>query len=113
MAMTSEDVAELVRTQIAGRDSSAEWYGLVLDQCLIQPAKIEVIDRQAKDGKFVDSMASVWLILEERPREKNGYKIVFSERRGMFGLATSGFPTDRFPVLCGFYGDFPTTLESM
>ncbi len=43
----------------------------------------------------------------------SGYKIVFDEGRGSYGLATPGFPEDKYPVLYGFYGDFWTTFTAM
>ena len=111
--MIADEVRQLVAAQIGARDLSANWHGLVLDDCLVPPTKIDAIDRSVENGKLVDRIESVWLVLEESPSDEKGYKIVFSEGRGIFGLAGPGFPTDRHPVLCGFYGDFPTTLESM
>jgi len=72
-----------------------------------------VIERSVFDGKLKDSIEPVWLVLEESPITKDGYKVVFSERRVKFGLASPGFPTDQLPVLCGWYGDFPRALASM
>ena len=77
------------------------------------PTRIHVIHRSVLKGKIKDSTETVWLVLEERPVERDGYKIIFNEQRGLFGLASSGCPNDPFPVLCGYYGDFPTTLASM
>jgi hypothetical protein len=66
-----------------------------------------------RNGKIKDSTEMVWLVLEEDPGKPDGYKIVFNEAIGKFGLISSGFSTDPFPVLCGYYGDFPATLAGM
>jgi hypothetical protein len=79
----------------------------------VQPATIQIINRIVENGRIKDSLETRWLILEEKPREKVGYKVVFSEHRGEFGLGSVGSETDQHPVPCGFYGDFPTTLESL
>jgi hypothetical protein len=111
--MDSDDVASLVRNQIAGRISLPNSHGVDLSLCLVSPTAIRVIHRSVRDGRLEDAVEKVWLVLEENPLKKDGYKIVFNEQRGMFGLASNGFETDRYPILCGYYGDFPTTLESM
>ena len=111
--MNSNEVMHLVRRQIAGRSSLPNSHGVVLGNCLVRPTRIKVINRIVQEGKIRDSVETVWLVLEENPHEKDGYKVVFSEQQGMFGLASVGFETDQHPVLCGFYGDFPTTLSSM
>jgi len=59
-------------------------------------------------------MIEVWLVLEDRPREKGGYRIIFDDDdQQIFGLASPGFPSDAYPVLIGFYGDFWTTFKGM
>jgi hypothetical protein len=111
--MNSEDVSGLVLGQIAGRESLPNYHGVDLSRCLVPPRRMQVINRSVRNGVCEDSTETAWLVLEEEPGRKNGYKIVFSEQIGMFGLATRGFESDAHPVLCGYYGDFPTTLEAM
>jgi hypothetical protein len=111
--MNADDVSRLVTKQIAGRSSLPNLHGVDMSRCHLTPRPIQVIDRSVLNGKLKDSQEQVWLVLEERPTEKDGYKIVFSERRGAFGLASPGFATDQHPILCGWYGDFPTTLAAM
>ena len=53
----------------------------------------------------------LWLVLEEIPEDKTGYKVVFDEKSCIFGLATSGF--HELDVFLGFYGTFLNTLEGM
>lgn len=66
-----------------------------------------------KKGCVRDQVIEAWLVLEEDPINRDAYKIVFDERSGLFGLASQGSPSDPYPVLCGLYGDFLNTLESM
>ena len=80
---------------------------------MTKPAQITVTHREVLGATIRDSSETVWLVLEQRPAEKDGYKIIFNEERGIFGLAYGGLPDDQFPVLCGYYGDFPETLASM
>jgi hypothetical protein len=111
--MNAADVSQVIKDQVGGRESPPNLHGVDLRRCLTTPILINVIHRRVKKGKIQDSTETVWLVLEERPTQKDGYKIIFNEERGMFGLASTGFPNDPFPVLCGYYGDFPTTLASM
>ena len=53
----------------------------------------------------------MWLVLEENPRTRGGYKIVFDEQRREFGLATR--EQSGRDVLLGFYGTFMETLDAM
>ena len=59
------------------------------------------------------SCAGRALVREENPCQNDYYMIVFSEERAMFGSASVGFASDQHPVVCGYYGDFPTTLANM
>jgi hypothetical protein len=55
-------------------------------------------------------IVQLWLVLEERPDDKDGYKIVYDPSDNEFGLATPG---TELPVLISFYGSFVETLEGM
>lgn len=109
-SMNAVDVSRLIKEQIGTVDSLPNSHGVDLRRCLTTPTIIKVVHR---DVLKKDITETVWLVLEERPVEKDGYFIIFNEERGLFGLAAPGFPSDPFPVLCGYYGDFPTTLGSM
>jgi hypothetical protein len=111
--MSPNDVTELVRTQIAGGKSLPNPHRVDLDRCLVWPTRIQVINRSVRDGRLEDVIETVWLVLEEGCSGKDGYRIVFNAQMAMFGLASPGFESDRHLILCGYYGDFPTTLESM
>jgi len=103
----------MIEDQVGTSESLPNSHGIDLRRCLTTPAVIKITHRRVLNGKSQDSTETVWLVLAERPAEKDGYKIIFNEARGLFGLASQGFPNDQFPVLCGYYGDFPTTLASM
>jgi hypothetical protein len=111
--MESAAVSSLIREQIGGSESLPNSHGIDIRQCLTTPTLIKVIHSKVKNGQIEESIETVWLVLEEDPVAKDGYKIVFNEERGSFGLASVGFANDSYLILCGYYGDFPTTLASM
>jgi hypothetical protein len=111
--MTADEVKQLIEDQVAGRSTGTQAHGVDLRLCLVSPTLIQVISRAVDNGKIQDAVEQVWLVLEEKPLERDGYKIVFDEKMGMFGLASKGFTHDAHPVLCGLYGDFMTTLDAM
>ena len=111
--MTSREVESKVKAEIAGRWDETNAHGVDLRVSLMKPEKIRVINRSVAHGKVMDEVIECWLILEEDIKECSGYKIVFDESRGSFGLASAGFRKDRYPGLCGFYGDFWTTFHAM
>jgi hypothetical protein len=111
--MNAVDVSQIIKDQVGSSESLPTSHGIDLRRCLTKPTLIKITHRRVLRGKIRDSTETVWLVLEERPAEKDGYKIIFNVEQGIFGLASPGFPEDPFPVLCGYYGDFPTTLASM
>lgn len=110
--MTPEQVAAYVKMQIGGQWAESNAHGIDLRKCLVTPRKLKMINRIIKDGQISDSIVDVWLVLEEIPGE-NGYSIFFNEEDKELGLASKGFPEDPYPVICGYYGDFWTTLKGM
>jgi hypothetical protein len=111
--MTDREVAEIVRQEIGDNWDGSNDQGVDLARSVVSPTRINVIDREVRRGTNQDRVISVWLVLEERIKERDGYKIVFDEASRRFGLVSSGFSSDRHPVLCGWYGDFATTFEAM
>ncbi len=67
--------------------------------------------RTVRDGRVVDKEQFVWLVGRE-PVE-DGYKIVMREDGLQFGLASSGFPGDKHPILAGWYGGLVSAFLSM
>jgi hypothetical protein len=109
--MTIEDVRELVRLQ-AGDDLTAEnSHGINLKHALVPPRRISVIARTVQGGHIRDEKLNVWLVGREPGIE--GYKIIMRDDGLQFGLASSGFPSDKCPILTGWYGGLKSAFMSM
>ena len=63
------------------------------------------------EHSFKNEIVEVWLVFEENPTERNGYKIIYSEDQG-FGLMIPGID-ENVPIIIGFYGSFLETLFGM
>lgn len=101
------EISKIIEQEIGGNWSIPNPHHIDLRKCLVVPPVKQVYDDSFNEGKTIN----LWLILEETPGDKSGYKIVFDEKTRMFGLATSGFHDhDGF---IGFYGTFLETLMSM
>ena len=111
--MTPQQVREFVEREIHGRWHESNLHGVNLRTCLVTPRRVKMINRRVVDGDIVDSTVEVWVVLEETPGETGGYTIFFDEEDRCFGLASPGFKEDSHPVICGYYGDFWTTLKGM
>jgi hypothetical protein len=58
----------------------------------------------------------LWLVLEEKPGTKSGYKIIFDDQKQMFGLAICGRESEKevfHDIFIGYYGTFLETLDGM
>jgi len=104
--MSPAEVAELVAAEINGEWSRSNAHGVDLRKCLVAPAK-RLYEDSFAEGRTIE----LWLVLEERPADGSGYKIVFDETTRQFGLATSS--RGGRDVFIGFYGNFIATLEAM
>ncbi len=104
--MDATEISRLIQREIEGGSFISNAHGIDLRRCLVTPTK----------GVYEDCSGSgtieLWVVLEEVPEDQSGYKIVFDERTGSFGLATRNFP-GRPDGLVGFYGSFLETLEAM
>jgi hypothetical protein len=103
--MNAEDIKKIIADELGGRETVPNWHGISLEKCLVEPVKQEYEDSFNKD-----EVVKLWLVLEERPDDGDGYKIVFDEEMNEFGLATPGNGLD---VFIGYYGSFLETLEGM
>ncbi len=106
--MTSEEVRQLVEQQIDGRWDLRNDHNCDLRKCLVDPERKKYLD---PDNEYQE--IEFWLVLEEDPETKGGYKIIYDEKERMFGLACPGTEKDRRPIFIGYYGDFPDTYMSM
>jgi hypothetical protein len=85
--MTADELRANIEDEINGRWTTTNAHGCDLRRCLVSPKKQQYRDcSQGDSGKFVE----LWLVLEEDPISQDGYKIVYDERSGYFGLATPG-----------------------
>ena len=101
----------MVRRQSTGSLATVNDHRITLQDALVEPRMIPAIERQVKKGRLKDEHMTVWLVGEEK--RPDGYKIVLRGDGSQFGLASSGFPQDNVPILCGWYGGLLTTFLSM
>jgi hypothetical protein len=103
--VTSFDISKLIEREIAGDWKRSNAHRVDLRRCLVPPEK------RVFEQPFGENI-ELWLVLEEHPNSKCGYKIVFDEIGQTFGLATSNVKSDRDCFL-GTYGTFLETLDAM
>jgi hypothetical protein len=111
MAMTTQEVGEIVRMHADGDFMAKNNHGITLQQALVPPQRISVIDRRVQRGRVTDQKLNVWLVGQEG--SVDGYKIIMRDDGLQFGLASSGFPTDRHPILVGWYGSLMSAFMGM
>lgn len=110
--MTSQEILDIILHEINGNWSLSNAHGVDLRRCLLsQPEKSIFQDFSGPDAD-PSGKTELWLVLEEVPETKGGYKIVFDEQRGKFGLATTD-SRNELDAYLGAYGTFLTALESM
>jgi len=110
--MDARDVRKLVVDRIGGRWDETNSHYVDLRSSLVTPSRTKMILRLVRQGEVKDSTVDVWVVLQELPAG-DGYIMVYDDDRDQFGLASAGFPDDRYPVICGCYGDFWTTFKAM
>lgn len=108
--MTQKEAAQIVREQMA-RASGVISHSAKLDELLMPPREISVIVRAVRNGDLKDELLRVWLIGAESSAD--GYSIVMRHDGASFGLASSGFSSDKFMVLIGWYGDLVSAFAGM
>ena len=99
--MDSSNITKLIQDELASHSQPLR-SGVNLDRCLVVPRRMTFA------GHAEGDTWDLWLVLEEQPETRSGYKIVFDEETKQFGLA-SGTRS----VFIGFYGTFIQTLEGM
>ncbi len=109
--MTADQVRELIRVQIADNLTTKNDHRISLEQALVTPQRISVIARQVADGRLKDEALNVWLV--GREDSSDGYKIIIRDDGLQFGLASTGFPNDKDPILVGWYGSLLSAFVSM
>ena len=105
--MTPGEVRDIIEREIAGDRSRRNAHGCDFDRCLVEPHLVE-FENSGYPG--ATGTVVLWVVLEEDPESGDGYKIVFEEAAGKFGLAVPG---ERLPVYIGRYGSFLRTFDAM
>jgi hypothetical protein len=109
--LTPKDVEKLVKDQMGNDGMLLNHHAIRLQEFLVPPRKLAIIVRTVRNGRVKDQIEDVWLIGQEASDE--GYRVVMREDRAQFGLASSGFPSDKHLVLVGWYGGLKTTFLAM
>ncbi len=104
--MTPEEVSARVKHEIGENWQMSNAHGVDLRRCLVTPEK-----RQYEDISPGGETAELWLVLEEDPILRKGYKIVYGESRDEYGLAMRDDKGN--DIFLGYYGGFLATLEAM
>lgn len=104
--MKASEISEIIEREIGGDWARSNSHGVDLRHCLVPPVKQSYQD-SFREGETLE----LWLVLEEVPEDRSGYKIVFDEQARMFGLAHG--EAGQSDMFLGFYGTFLNTLEGM
>ena len=111
--MKAEDIRGIIAGQLGEKRSEANTQGVVLDESLVGPEQIQVIDRSGETDQVVDA----WLVMIENPKgatdDEKGHRIVAKLDGSLFGLALAGLPEDSHLVCIGWYDNFKEALEAM
>lgn len=100
-----------MRTQSAESLTATNNHGINFEQALVVPQRISVIARRVENGCVKDETLNAWLVGQENLTDR--YKIVMRDDGLEYGLASSGFPNDKYLVLVGWYGDLLSAFLSM
>jgi len=103
--MTPEAISALIDQDISSHREELSWFGSQLDVCRQIPKLLEFTDSSNNDEPVM-----LWLVFEEDPITRLGYKVVYSEEDQVFGLAVHG---SRNGILIGLHGSFVETLRAM
>jgi hypothetical protein len=109
--MTFDEVQSLVRAQSADNLSVTNHHHIQLEQAIISPQRISLVSRTVVNGRVKDTTLDVWLVGQEGIAD--GYKIVMRDDGKQFGLASTGFATDKHLVLDGWYGALLSAFLAM
>jgi len=82
--MTAEEVTKIVESELGNGRNRTNAHGCDLHTCLVEPYK------QTFAGIRPEDEFQLWVVLEERPGQQEGYLIVFDEDAEAFGLAVHG-----------------------
>jgi hypothetical protein len=89
--MTTSEVRTLVEDQIGERSDDVNPHGISLRESLVPPQRMKFTHWFFRDGAVAYTNIDAWLVLEERPKTPDGYKIIYDEQTGKCGLALRGW----------------------
>lgn len=110
--MTSIEVLDIVLREIDGNWSISNAHGVDLKRCLLPKPVMSLFQDMSGRNPDPSRTINLWLVLEEDPDTRSGYKIVYDEQKNMFGLAIKD-QVENIPIYLGVYGSFLNTLEGM
>jgi len=103
--VTPQDVVRIIEEDLTRGGATLVWLGRPLRECLQVPVRRRFLNSHSNNEP-----EDLWFVFEEGPNSGEGYKVVYDEDLGEFGLAVQGVTE---PVLIGYYGGFVETLNSM
>lgn len=87
--MTADEVRALILEQIGSDWAETNLHGIGVGESLLPPTMVDMVYPYFSDGKRIEHLQPVWLVLEEC-EDGSGYKIIYDEEDSTFGLATPG-----------------------
>lgn len=99
------EIDAFVRQQIGDRWGETNLHHVDLRRSIV-PARLQT----CVAGWDPELRFDVWIVLEEHPGSRDGYKIAYDPEKQSFGLMTSNGPT---PCFLGYYGEFFDAFASM
>lgn len=109
--MTVEEVKNIIRIHVGDDRSCTNDHKISLEQVIVLPQRISVIERTVRRGRAKDQVEDVWLVGQENADD--GYRIVMRDGGLQFGLAVKGFSTDKHLFLTGWYGGLKSAFLAM
>ena len=101
--MTSEEVEQIIKSEIGDKLDTSNLHGINLTECLVTPVRQKYISAFDNSQTF-----NLWTVLIE---SEDGYRIFYDEDENSFGLANKSL-NDKLMYL-GNYGTFLETLAGM
>ena len=111
--MTASDVRALVEDQIGECCDEMNAHDVSLRQSLVSPQRMTFTHWFVGNTGVTYANIEAWLVLEERPKTLDGYKIIYDEQTGKFGLALRGWNNDPYLSVDTFFGDFWSAFNAI
>lgn len=109
----ASEVKALVEDQIGERWDEINPHNISLRQSLVSPQRMKFTHWFVGDAGVTYATIDAWLVLEEYPKTLAGYKIIYDEQTGKFGLALRGWHNDPYLSVDTFFGDFWGAFNAM